>query len=302
VERILAAADIGSNTAHLLVARTDGSSISEIDNENEWIGLGEIVAKRKAIPISVQEALGQTLIRYRAAAKSLGAEGIYLFATEAMRSAENHDEVARRLKKMLGLKVEAIDSTREAELSLRGLELDINPRTIDVLFEVGGGSAQIGQLFGGSLRQSESLPLGTGTVIAKNRVRHPCPEHITEDVRRYISSSLTNASFRPTGKGAAASGGVARGLWRALHKDGDPTLMPEELEYLIWATQRLSVETIVQRFDVKPKRAATLMIGAIVYLELIKWSGVSHLIVSKYGIREGALLEMSDGRIEACPP
>jgi len=55
--RVFAAADIGSNTAHLLVAATDGSLVMRIDNYNEWIPLGEVVTRVGSIPKEVTQDL-----------------------------------------------------------------------------------------------------------------------------------------------------------------------------------------------------------------------------------------------------
>jgi exopolyphosphatase/guanosine-5'-triphosphate,3'-diphosphate pyrophosphatase len=74
-----------------------------------------------------------------------------------------------------------------------------------------------------------------------------------------------------------------------------------ELDYLVWAASHLSVEQIVGRFGVKPKRAATLLPGALTYSSLMRWTGVEAITVSEYGIREGAVLEMAAGRIESWP-
>ena len=54
--RTFAAADIGSNTAHLLVARTDGEIVMRVDNLNEWIPLGEQVARFRFL---VRDRAGQ---------------------------------------------------------------------------------------------------------------------------------------------------------------------------------------------------------------------------------------------------
>ncbi|MFX4370064.1 hypothetical protein ABTA37_20245, partial [Acinetobacter baumannii] len=68
---------------------------------------------------------------------------------------------------------------------------------------------------------------------------------------------------------AVASGGVIRGIWRALHPDGETVVHAAELEYLEWVSSRVSVNRLSRRFSVKTKRAGTLLPGAIVYRELM---------------------------------
>ncbi|MEA2552526.1 MAG: exopolyphosphatase / guanosine-5-triphosphate,3-diphosphate pyrophosphatase, partial [Fimbriimonadaceae bacterium] len=83
--RIMAAADIGSNTVHLLVAGTDGELVTRMDNLSEWVGLGEVVARSGYISNERIEQLIQALKECRRVAQSRKAEKLYYFATEAMR-------------------------------------------------------------------------------------------------------------------------------------------------------------------------------------------------------------------------
>ena len=53
---------------------------------------------------------------------------------------------------------------------------------------------------------------------------------------------------------------------------------------------------IIERFDVKPKRAGTLLAGALVYGELMRHFGCPMLHLSEFGVREGAVLEMANGQ------
>jgi exopolyphosphatase/guanosine-5'-triphosphate,3'-diphosphate pyrophosphatase len=93
-----------------------------------------------------------------------------------------------------------------------------------------------------------------------------------------------------------ASGGVIRGLWRAVHPDGEKKVFREELEFLRWTTARMPVDRIGSRFGVKQRRAQTLLPGSLVYLALMEKFGVSEITVSEFGVREGAILEMAKGR------
>lgn len=296
--RVFAAADIGSNTAHLLVAATDGELVMRIDNYNEWIGLGETVARKGEVPKEGVEQLSHTLTEFRRMAKTRGAGGLYVFATEAIRKARNSEAVLKKVQSESGVKVEVIAPEREAELSLRGIGLDTRNLGADMMFEVGGGSAQIGRIGKKGFLSEESLPLGTGRLIAESGLRHPTPELAQRAAQTYIERTLERCTIQEKGKVAVASGGVARGLWRAVHPDGEKAITREEIDYLIWATSRLPIDRIVSRFSVKSKRAATLLPGAMVYRALMERFGLEQFVVSEFGIREGAILEMADGRVE----
>lgn len=295
--RTFAAGDIGSNTAHLLVAATDGELVMRVDNFNEWIPLGEVVALQRRIPKDIVVQLIEAVREFKRIASSRQAECLYLFATEAVRSAENYEWVLRKIRIETGVEVEVISAKREAELSLGGMLLDSRHFGVDLMFEVGGGSAQVGRLVKNQLVETESLPIGTGRVIAHSGMRNPCPDYALAAAENYIESMLERGTLAGTSKMAVASGGVARGLWRALHPDSDKVLCLEEIEYIIWSASRLPIDRIVARFGVKQKRAGTLLPGALIYRALMRRFGIKEFVVSEFGIREGAILELAAGKI-----
>jgi exopolyphosphatase/guanosine-5'-triphosphate,3'-diphosphate pyrophosphatase len=313
IPRVLAAADIGSNTAHILVARADSQEVVRLSDTNEWLSLGEIVTRHGSIPEETEALLAKTMRAFRRLAHLYDAEGIYVFATEAMRKASNGKEIIERLAKE-GIPIDLIDGRREAELGMRGAWLDCAQRAPRVILaEVGGGSAQIS--FAGAngplpvIQEERSLPLGTGTLIGKLGITQPADDNQIKRLVDYIETMVKPLFPSPKGRKAGTEerpyvvgvGGVARGVWRSLHPDGDPFVEAEEIDYLIWATQRLTEAQISQRFNVKLKRAATLLPGAVLYRTILGCAGETQLKVSRFGVREGAILEMAEGRIKPWP-
>ena len=297
--RTFAAADIGSNTAHLLVAATDGELVMRVDNLNEWIPLGEVVARYGEIPKDVMDMLTLAVKEFRRIATSKKVDGFYVFATEGTRLARNHGLVLEKIFKETGVKVEIISPAVEAQLSFRGTQLDTRNLGAKILFEVGGGSAQVAIIDDDKIIDQISLPLGTGRLIAETGLINPCPEYALVAANNYIRRKLQDCSIQTQGKLAVASGGVGRGLWRALHPDGEKMLSKFEIQYLRKSVETLSVDRIGSRFNVKPKRAGTLLPGCLVYLALMEHFGVEDCIISEFGVREGAILEMAAGRIGA---
>ena len=292
---IFAAADIGSNTAHVLVADSDGRTARRLANQNEWISLGEVVSRTGQIGQPHQKALISAIANFRNLAASHGAKRLYVFATEAMRKASNHAEVVDKIRRSTGIPVDIITPDLEAELSLHGAKLDTNLTDVKLLFEVGGGSAQIAHIEDGRLVDDESVPLGTGAMIVKAGLTNPCDPSALALAEEVIQASIRYTRIEADAEVAVASGGVARGLWRALHPDGEKSLFLEELDYMVWAATHLTTDQLIRRFSVKQKRAATLLPGALVFRALARHHGVQELRVSEYGIREGAVLQMAQG-------
>jgi exopolyphosphatase / guanosine-5'-triphosphate,3'-diphosphate pyrophosphatase len=297
--RILAAADIGSNTAHLLIASVEGRQVTRISDTNEWLALGEKVSRVGFIPADDAILLRKTLKAFRRLAHLHGAEGLYIFATEAIRKAENSADILGVLERE-GMPVEVIDGRREAEFGLLGAWADCSQEGENhLMVEVGGGSAQIANITGGirpTILTEHSLPLGTGTLRARLRLTQPSTDSQLTELTKIVKDMI-EPLVRPA-KSVFGVGGVARGLWRSLHPDGNQHLCLEELEYLIWATSRLTDNEIAARFNIKLRRAVTLLPGAVVCATLLRCVDQSQLRVSRFGVREGAVLEMAQGRIK----
>lgn len=211
--------------------------------------------------------------------------------------AKNHKAVIDRIAKEAGVQVNIISPQQEAQFSCRGSELDSKNLGATALIEVGGGSVQVATLKDHKIQTQVSLPLGTGRLIAESGLLSPCPDYAKRAARTYINRVLSQANLEPVEGHAVLSGGVARGLWRALHPDGEKHLSKYELEYLRRSVENLAIDRIISRFGVKPKRAGTLLPGSMVYLALMEKLEITEAFVSTFGVREGAILEMSAGKI-----
>ncbi len=299
--RVLSTVDIGSNTLHLLVADTNEGSIHRVTDVNEWLNLGEVVAREGEVPLPLQDQLIETLDVYRSQAKADRAERFYVFGTEAMRTAKNAKKVLKRIRVEVGVEVDLVSGQREAELGIAGVLVDSDGADEMIVAEVGGGSAQVAFARGGELVDDTSLPLGTGTLSARMGLFFPCREEKVQKLTEMIRKEIARAPEHPEVEQITASGGVARGIWRALHADSDREIAIQELDYLIWATQRLAIDQIGIRFQVKPRRAATLLPGAIIFREILRKYKRDRMLVSRFGVREGAVLQMATGRIKGCP-
>lgn len=293
---ILATADIGSNTVHLLVAEVTGRKLRRIINESEWLSLGERVSLDGLFNPKLVDALVLTLRKYKKTAQAAMAVDLAVFATEAMRQAANHDEVLATIRQELGIHVSVISGPREAELSFRGVQLDVARDTPYLLVEVGGGSAQFAQVDNSAISHSLSLPIGTGRLIAMFGVTPQCEKENIVAARQYLRQQLRLSPSEFLGPELIASGGVARGIIRALHRDGNPNISTYEIEYLIETSSRLSSAELTKRFMVKRKRAESLLAGSLVYQAILERFGSDQMVVSEYGVREGAILELAGAR------
>ncbi|ARU40428.1 hypothetical protein CCB80_04440 [Armatimonadetes bacterium Uphvl-Ar1] len=292
--RLIAAADVGSNTAHLLIAHLTETGLKKIVNESDWLSLGEEVSRDGKISAGKRKELTATIERFRRLLDEYKVEGAMFFATEAMRKASNHEEILADIFEKFGIRIDLISPMREAELSYKSSQLDCFGPEPMLMVEAGGGSVQVAYCQDGILERVTSLPIGSGALKARSGMDQPPSDYAINKALEIIQIECDAVANYPSVKRIVACGGLCRGLWRALHPDGDKTLRVEELDFLAWDCARLEAEVVVDRYDVKINRARTLLAGSLILRHLMGMFGHSEVQMSQYGVREGAILEMSE--------
>lgn len=290
--KIIAVADIGSNTAHMLVASVSKAGFSRLTNLTEWLSLGERVARDGVIAPDLEAQLISTLEEFKTIAESYNAKTLKVIATEAMRMSQNHELVIGRIKKQTKIEVELISPRTEAELGLTGALVDCQCELPLLFLEIGGGSMQVAYFDANGIGQEVSLPLGTGRLKVGLELDLPPDAAQFQRLNHHIEAKLAVINSWPKVKSVIASGGVARGVLRALHADGDRVLLDRELAYMQWSAQQQTPAILAQRFYVKERRASTLLVGTTLLRHVLRVVGKRSVMVSEYGVREGIILQL----------
>ncbi|MHB8618160.1 MAG: Ppx/GppA phosphatase family protein [Chloroflexota bacterium] len=297
----LAVIDIGSNTVHLLVARSDGRGLSPLDDESRRLRLGADVSAEGRIGPEKSAAVAATVCEYVDRARSLGASGIHLLGTQALRAAANGPDLAQTIEQASGLPVRIISSVSEAHLGHLGATLDTPGERPHVVVDVGGGSTQVVHVDDeGNAQWTRSLALGSVTLPAQMPWQDPPlaqeREAAEEAVRKAVDAAgLTSAS----GSGpeyAVAIGGVARRLRRAGRlARGEPIALPW-LERLASIAMEVPSEVLEVLGAARADDADMIRAGSTILREVMRALTLQSCLVSDYGIREGAILALARGQ------
>ncbi len=291
--RLIAAADIGSNTAHLLIAEVSDTGLKRVVNVSEWLSLGLHVRQYGEIKQGKRKELLEVMKKFQAQLIECGVTESFVFATEAMRRARNYAEIIKEIKAKTGLIVKIISPNEEAELSVLASQVDTPGSDPTLMVEIGGGSVQVAYCIEGVIIKEMDLQLGTGVLLHESELSFPTSEEQMRNLLRAVQDRCHSLADFPNVARIVSCGGVARGIWRALHPDGAREVFAEELNYLVWSVKRLEHSAIVERFNVKLKRAETLLPGALIFLEIMSLFGLGSMTVSKFGVREGAILRLA---------
>ncbi len=141
----LAAIDIGTNTASLLIADVDNEGrLQPQHSDKRFIRLGEGVDASGIINEAAVQRLLTALQTYQAVAKSHGAKEIVIGGTSASRDAANHEEIVARVYKNTGLTYTIISGEEEARWTFAGATSVFTDLTAPcVVLDIGGGSTEV---------------------------------------------------------------------------------------------------------------------------------------------------------------
>ena len=212
----LAAIDIGSNGARLLIKRFDPEAPREEDRikkimfiriplrlGKDVFTLGKVFKEREKMMLHMMKGFKQFM-------KLNDVDAFRACATSAMRDAENGKKLLKKIEKQTGIKLEIIKGQEEAQLLYNNLveKTDSNEGNFAYI-DVGGGSTEVSIIHDGTPER-----LVTSFLIAISAMRS-----------RFSSKSLSKAIFLG-GMRTRLTNGLIFSIRMALKS---PTKLPETL-------------------------------------------------------------------------
>ena len=300
--RRIAAIDVGSNSIRQIIAdvHADGT-ISVVDEMKAHPRLGGGVHATGALSTDSMDAAIDALTRMATLAKQFGANRVEAVATSAVRDAENAEFFIARVKQATGLKLRVLKGEDEARLSYRSAvaHFDLaSGRT--VVLDIGGGSLEIALAADGVVDNMTSLPLGAIRLTERfDPTGGPKQlKKLRKAVRKAIKPIVSARDWR--GARVIGSGGTftnlagihltRQGIFSAKSVHG--TVIPRvDVEHILDSLSAMSAEERMATPGLNPERADIIVAGIAVIAEVLKRIETKELLVSRYGIREGLLLE-----------
>src|SRR5712692_7397011 len=116
----IAVIDIGSNTIHLLVADSDATTLSCVDDQSTRLQLGAEVARNGSLDPQKMHAAVEVVSRYVDRARTAEAAEVHLLGTAAVRAAANRVELVDKLTAATGFQLQVLNAQEEARLAYLG--------------------------------------------------------------------------------------------------------------------------------------------------------------------------------------
>jgi exopolyphosphatase/guanosine-5'-triphosphate,3'-diphosphate pyrophosphatase len=304
----IAAIDVGTNTAQLLVAEVEGGRITRrVGTDERFVRLGEGVDASGQISAPARERLLDALQAQQQMAVEWGAEHITVGATSASRDAVNRQAVIDAVRRETGLSYEILSGEEEATWTFAAACDEHRDRTEPtVVIDIGGGSTE--------------LIAGRGGAVGPDAIQHRCSLNIgcvrlterffdsqppsREAVRRAadcIDAALEDAAL-PVASGATLVG--TSGTTEALALvDAGPSSTIEALDDAArvlsadavrrWRTTVVSCshsEVLALHPDAMPGRADVFPMGVLILDRFLRATGLDACRVSGHQLRHGLIL------------
>lgn len=146
----IAAIDIGTNTAHLLLValpeqRQIFTPFRILHKEKIATKIGEGGISNGMITQAAQERLFKALLQFREVLEhyEISPESVFTIATSAFRNAKNSQSIVEQVKQQTGLHIETISGEQEAEYIYYGVKTALKiGKGNALIMDIGGGSVE----------------------------------------------------------------------------------------------------------------------------------------------------------------
>jgi exopolyphosphatase / guanosine-5'-triphosphate,3'-diphosphate pyrophosphatase len=273
--------DVGSNTVRLLVAARRSGSVEALDEDREYLQLGEEIERLGWISEGKLRETVECVRRFGARASAFGVNQLDVIVTAPGRRAANADELVRALAEGANARVRVLSAEEEALFAFEGAIAGLReiPESVAVC-DSGGGSTELVVGVAGEPRWVRSVDVGSLTVRSL-LPEDPPGRRAVDEARAQVRERLDGIAA-PIPKAAYATGGTARALRRMVGR----TLDAQGLDDAIAKLSRRRAGEVAAKYGLDDRRAWTLVGGAIVLAEMQLRLGIP-FEVARTGMREG---------------
>ncbi|WP_028123053.1 Ppx/GppA phosphatase family protein [Epilithonimonas tenax] len=282
---IIAAIDIGSNAARLLI-----NEVKKTNDKTEFTKLnllriplrlgfdvfsnGEIGAERKQMVINTMKIFSQLMTMYKV-------EHYRACATSAMRDAKNGQEIIDIVKEQADINIEIITGDEEATLIYEnhvaeGLDKDFAYLYVDV----GGGSTELTFYENSEMQYEHSFNIGTIRLL-NGLVTPTIWDEMKDEIKDKIKSKKTIVAI-------GSGGNINKIFSMSKTKDGKPMPVSVIKKYLK-EMERLSVEERMQEYHIREDRADVIVPALTIFNNVMTWADIKHIYVPKISVADGLI-------------
>jgi len=282
----LAAIDIGSNAARLLISDlVPGTKASpefiKMALVRVPLRLGFDVFDKGEISPAKTEKIIKTIKSYKYLLEVYEVKHLKACATSAMRDAVNAQDIIKKIKTETGIEIEIISGQEEASFIYENhIAENLNKDESYLYIDVGGGSTELTFFSDGKLIFKDSFDIGTIRLL-KNQVT----ESHWDEMKEFIKTK-TKGYHHVT---AIGSGGNINKIFSlSKRKEGKP-LSLELLRDYYKEFSTLSVSQRIAFYHLREDRADVIVPALLIYINVMRWTDTEEIFVPKIGLADGLI-------------
>ena len=282
----LAAIDIGSNAARLLISDVIPGPLGTTEFIKAALvrvplRLGFDVFDKGEISAGKVEKIIKTIKSYKLLLDVYEVKHLRACATSAMRDARNAAEIIKKVKAETGIEIQIISGDQEASLIYENHIAENMTSDESYLYvDVGGGSTELTFFSDGKLVFKKSFNIGTIRLL-KNQV----DEAIWDEMKEFIRTK-TKGYHHVT---AIGSGGNINKIFSiSKRKEGKP-LSLELLRDYYKEFNNLSLSQRISLHKLREDRADVIVPALLIYINVMRWADTEEIFVPKIGLADGLI-------------
>lgn len=282
----LAAIDIGSNAARLLISEVTEEkkgllSFNKLNLVRVPLRLGFDVFETGEISKQKINKVVETIKAYKHLLNIYDVKHLKACATSAMRDAKNAQEIIRKVKLETGVEIKVISGNEEASFIYENhIAENLDKEHSYLYIDVGGGSTELTFFAEGKLKFKESFNIGTIRLL-KGLVS----EAQWDEMKEFIKlGTKGHEDVIAIGSG----GNINKVFSLSKRKEGKP--LPHELlrDYLRDMSS-LTVEERMKEYKLREDRADVLVPALQIYVNVMRWANIEEIYVPKIGLADGLI-------------
>ena len=287
----LAAIDIGSNAARLLISEVNFdvngiAKFNKIDLIRVPLRLGFDVFEKSEISEHRIDMILQTMKAYKHLLNVYEVKHLKACATSAMRDAKNGIEIIKRIKHETGIDIEIISGSDEAAFIYENHVAENLDKEHSYLYiDVGGGSTELTFFSNNKLVFKDSYNIGTIRLL-KNKVK--------EDAWDEMKDSLKQKTKGHKEVTAIGSGGNINKIFSLSKRKEDKPLPLELLRDYYKELSNVSLIDRITIYKLKEDRADVIVPALQIYINVMRWAGSNKIYVPRIGLADGLIHHLYD--------
>lgn len=283
---ILAAIDIGSNAARLLISEASVYKDGTVDYTKQNLlriplRLGFDVFDNGFISDEKKAKLIETLKAYKLLMSIYKVEAYKACATSAMRDASNGAKILEEIYAETGFKISIITGQEEANIIYEThIAENMSDNRAYLYIDVGGGSTEVTLYSHGHTIFKESFNIGTIRLL-HNKVTDEQWEHMKWFVKTYARD------YQPL-EAIGTGGNINKIFSISKRKEGRPLSLDLLKDYY----KELNYTPLEERkhlYQFRDDRADVIVPALQIYIAIMRWSLADEIYVPKIGLADGLI-------------